>query len=94
MARNIQNRLNKVLQTLDEKNITQVAYKSFRKYTPYRSGNAFRNTQIQNGNTILADYPYAQRLEEGYSNQAPRGMSEPTYEDIRRYILRRLGVKI
>jgi hypothetical protein len=27
---------------------------------------------------IVADYPYAQRLEDGYSKQAPKGMSEPT----------------
>ena len=30
------------------------------------------------GDTIRADYAYAQRLDNGYSNQAPRGMTEPT----------------
>lgn len=46
--------------------------------TPVRSGNARRRTRLQ-GDTIVADYPYASRLEDGWSRQAPDGMSEPTW---------------
>lgn len=57
--------------------LTDEAYKYFKKTTPVRSGNARRNTK-QRGSAIIADYPYAQRLDEGYSRQAPRGMTRPT----------------
>lgn len=67
------------------KQITDDAYKFFRDLTPVRTGNARRNTR-QQGDTIIAAYPYAQRLDEGYSRQAPRGMTEPTQEYIDRRI--------
>jgi len=86
-------RLNKVLDTVNDKNITDVAYKAFVKNTPYRSGNARRNTK-KFGNNIDANYPYAQRLEEGYSRQAPKGMTEPTIEEVRDYVYKTLGIRI
>lgn len=90
---NITNRLNKVLQTLNTEKVSQVAYKAFVKNTPVRSGNARRKTK-KTGNTIDANYPYAQRLEEGYSKQAPNGMTEPTLEEVRTYVYNKLGIKI
>jgi hypothetical protein len=71
------------------------AYKFFVAQTPVRSGNARRNTALASMKdsktglskaTIEGDYPYAQRLDEGYSKQAPSGMTAPT----ERYIERRL----
>ena len=53
------------------------AYDYFKDITPERTGNAKRRTRLS-GDTIRADYAYAQRLDNGYSNQAPRGMTEPT----------------
>lgn len=50
--------------------------KEFKALTPIRSGNARRNTHLS-GDTIYASYPYAQRLDEGWSKQAPKGMTEP-----------------
>lgn len=47
--------------------------------TAVRSGNARRRTSLQ-GKTIHARYPYAKRLDEGYSKQFPKGMSKPTEE--------------
>lgn len=47
------------------------------KTTPKDTGNARSKTKLQ-GSTIVADYDYAQRLDQGYSKKAPRGMSEPT----------------
>lgn len=105
---NIANRLNKVLETLDDKNISKVAHQNFVQNTPigdpnrwktkykpknYRPGNARRNTMLK-GNTIEANYPYAKRLEEGYSSQAPDGMTEPTLESVREYVYKTLGIKI
>ncbi len=53
------------------------AYDEFRRNTPYRSGNAYRSTTLR-GNSIDANYPYAQRLDDGYSQLKPQGMTEPT----------------
>ena len=78
---------------MNDKNITNIAYKAFVKNTPVRSGNARRNTR-KSGNAIDANYPYAQRLEEGYSRQAPKGMTEPTIEEVRDYVYRTLGIRI
>jgi hypothetical protein len=52
------------------------AHKEFVALTPVRSGNARRNTLLK-GNQINANYPYAQRLDEGWSKQAPRGIVRP-----------------
>jgi hypothetical protein len=82
-----------VLETLNSKNITDVAYKTFVDKTPVRSGNAKRNTK-KSGNSIDANYAYAQRLEEGWSKQAPKGMTEPTIEEVRAYVFRTLGIRI
>lgn len=57
------------------------AHDYFKKITPIDSGNAKRRTRLQ-GETIKADYPYATRLDNGYSKQAPQGMSEPTIDYI------------
>lgn len=53
------------------------AYTYFKAITPVRTGNARRNTSL-NKETIHAQYAYAERLDDGYSRQAPRGMSKPT----------------
>ena len=55
------------------------AYTKFRQSTPIKTGNARANTTLDKGSkTIYADYPYAQRLDDGWSRQAPSGMSDPT----------------
>ena len=48
-----------------------------------RSGNARRKTRLS-GNKIIAGYNYAQKLDEGYSRQAPDGMTKPTEEFIKK----------
>lgn len=52
-----------------------------RENTPSNSGYARRNT-IKKGNSIVSDYPYAGRLDEGYSRQAPNGFTEPTIKQL------------
>lgn len=68
-------------QTLQQ--IPQQAKDEFVKLTPKRTGNA-RSKTILNNETIVANYDYARRLDKGYSKQAPRGMSRPLYEWLRR----------
>ena len=58
--------------------------------TPIRSGNARRNTKQKNKTTILADYAYADRLDTGWSDQAPGGFTDPTID----YIDRLIGRKV
>lgn len=62
------------------------AYIYFREQTPKRSGNARRQTKIVN-NSIVADYAYAQPLDQGSSKQAPNGMVDPTVEHIERVLV-------
>ena len=102
MASNIVDRLNKVLSTLNDKNIAKEAFTKFKDVTPVKSGNAKKNTRLQ-GNTINADYVYANVLDKGRhmtrrgmrgSEQAPQGMTEPTIQHIRDYVKQRLGVTI
>lgn len=80
---NIAPRLQKIKQQIA--NIPKEAHQVFVANTPVRSGNARRKTYRQ-GNNIVADYPYAKRLDEGYSEQSPEGMIKPTQE----YIAKRL----
>lgn len=58
--------------------------------TPIRTGNARRSTKLR-GSTIDADYAYAQRLDNGSSHQAPRGMTEPTEKFLQKRINNLIG---
>ena len=57
--------------------VPQGAFKIFQSHTPIKTGNARRRTTL-NATTIEANYPYATRLDQGASNQAPDGMTKPT----------------
>ena len=74
----------------DLNNIASKAHDKFVNETPIRTGNARRRTRLK-GETIEANYPYAHRLDEGYSKQARQGMSEPTIKYIRAMLRRILG---
>ena len=74
--------------------LPQQAYQEFVKNTPVRSGNAKRSTSLR-GNSIEANYPYAGVLDKGRhmtnrgmrgSEQAPKGMSKPTVDFIKKRI--------
>jgi hypothetical protein len=57
------------------------------KKTPKRSGAAARAWKQQGTgtNTVVAnDKPYIQRLDAGYSKQAPGGILKPTIREIKR----------
>jgi hypothetical protein len=55
----------------------------FKAQTPVDTGRARRSTKLKGDKTIHADYPYAQRLDDGYSQQAPQGMTKPTEKWVR-----------
>ena len=57
----------------------------YKSITPVRSGNARRRTN-QKGEVIKSDYAYAQRLDSGYSKQAPGGMTDPTIDFINQQV--------
>ena len=60
-------------------------YREFVKLTPIDTGNARNSTQLIN-NEIHANYPYADRLDTGYSDQAPDGMTHPAMDYAKRLI--------
>jgi hypothetical protein len=63
-----------------EQQLIQEAYQFFKDITPIDTGNARRNT-VKAGNSINANYPYAERLDKGWSKQFDgKGMSGPTME--------------
>jgi hypothetical protein len=70
--------------------VPKEAHQEFRRLTPIRSGNARRRTYLK-GNIIEADYPYAQRLDEGLSRQAPKGIVQPWEEWFRKRINKIMG---
>lgn len=90
MAGEINRRLAQLQSTFTEAELAKQAYPYFRDITPIKSGNARRNTRLRN-DEIQADYPYAQRLDEGSSRQAPQGMTEPTVKYIQGWIRRQGG---
>lgn len=71
------NKIQKDLQT-----VPQQAHKFFVSVTPKKSGNARNKTKLI-GDTISADYPYAKRLDKGWSKQSPQGMTRPTIKFLR-----------
>lgn len=63
------------------------AFPFLRKETPIRSGNARRRTShSKNSLKIRSKYGYAGRLDDGWSNQAPDGFTDPTIDFIEDYI--------
>ena len=79
------NQAEAIVQTLPRE-----AYDEFRANTPVRSGNAFRRTTLR-GSTIDANYPYAQRLDDGYSQLKPQGMTGPTEKFLQKRITELTG---
>jgi hypothetical protein len=85
MSGEITLRLKQIEKEITAEAMAKEGFKEFRKITPFRTGNAKQNTFV-NGDTIQADYPYARRLDEGYSNQARDGMTKPTIAYMKEWV--------
>lgn len=70
---------------LDENKLASEGAKFMRSITPIDKGNARRNTNA-NGNVIEAKYPYAKRLDEGWSKQNQIGLIKPTIDHLEELI--------
>lgn len=90
MANEIVKRLDRIQQVIDPTKLAKEAYNYFVATTPIDTGNARRKTSLQ-GDEIHASYPYAKRLDQGWSDQAPKGMTKPTEQFISQYIKKELG---
>lgn len=69
----------------------QDAEDKFVSLTPIKTGNARNHTRLRNNDTIVANYPYAQRLDEGWSRQAPNGMTKPFERWVRQKVKQIFG---
>ena len=85
MAGEFKFRLDQIKKDLDPKVMATLAYPVFVSATPRRSGNAQSQTTLK-GSVIDANYPYAKRLDEGYSKLKPEGMTKPTEKWFKQYI--------
>ena len=74
----IDDQLSRELKSIQQqlKAYPQEALAEFKSLTPIDRGNARRRTTLKN-DRIEANYPYAQRLDQGWSKQAPQGMTKP-----------------
>lgn len=79
----IASKLNRKVNDLQQ--LAQKGHRHFKSITPKRSGNARRKT-VLNRNNIEANYPYAVRLDQGWSRQAPKGMVKPTIDYMRKLV--------
>lgn len=83
--------INKALTALDD--LPEFTEQKMQANTPkarVNGGNARRNTNLK-GNTVTADYPYAQRLEDNWSPQTRgQGIIAPTEAAIQKEVERRL----
>lgn len=86
----INKRMDELKKILDENTIAERAFPIFYKNTPKLTGNARQNTQVKKGE-ITAEYPYAQRLDQGWSKKSPQGMTKPTIDYIQKYIKTNVG---
>lgn len=79
------NRIKKNLGQIEKRfsTLPKVAFRHWVKITPKDTGNAKRKTRLRK-DEIQARYPYAERLDEGYSKQAPKGMFKPTVKHIKK----------
>lgn len=67
-------------------------YNFYKKKTPIKSGNARRKTKYTKSSDrykINSDYDYAERLDEGFSKQAPKGFTDPSFDYLEKQITSR-----
>lgn len=85
---NINNSIRRYQRQLDK--LPREGHAEFKRITPIDTGNAKASTKLK-GNVVDARYNYANRLNEGYSKQAPQGMTDPTIDFLRKRVRQILG---
>ena len=86
---NIARSLSRLENRIDD--IRKSAHQEFVRVTPIRTGNARRSTDLK-GKEIQANYDYAVKLEKDHtSKQAPKGMSSPTIDHVKKIVRRVVG---
>lgn len=78
-------KLKEISMILDTTELAKIGADYMRSITPIKTRNARTHT-IASGNEIKASYPYAARLDEGYSKQNTTGLIEPTLKYLDTYI--------
>ena len=63
--------------------VMEKTYPYLKSRTPIKSGNARSKTRLEKNNSVIGSrYPYADRLDTGWSQQAPSGFTEPATAEI------------
>ena len=63
--------------------VMEKTYPYYKDRTPIKSGNARSKTRLEKNKSVIGSrYPYADRLDTGWSQQAPRGFTEPAIKEI------------
>jgi hypothetical protein len=78
-------KLDKIKVILNQNNLAQVGTTYMKSITPIDSGRARASTR-QEGNSIHADYPYAERLDNHWSDQYYGELVNPTIEFLDNYV--------
>ena len=66
--------------------VMKETYTVYKNNTPIRSGNAKNRTKLETKLKIGGRYPYAGKLDEGWSKQSPKGMTEPSLKALDGFI--------
>lgn len=65
--------------------VMKTLYPFYVNKTPVKSGNARNKTKL-NRLKISSKYPYAERLDTGWSSQAPKGFTDPSIDQLEQLI--------
>ena len=75
--------------------VMEKTYPYLKDRTPVKSGNARSKTRLEKDKSVIGSrYPYADRLNTGWSQQAPGGFTEPAIKEMDNLItdkIRKIG---
>ena len=75
--------------------VMEKTYPYLKDRTPIKSGNARSKTRLEKNKSVIGSrYPYADRLDTGWSQQAPSGFTEPATKEMENLVndqIRKIG---
>jgi hypothetical protein len=75
--------------------VMEKTYPYLKDRTPIKGGNARSKTRLEKNRSVIGSrYPYADRLDTGWSPQAPNGFTEPATKEIENLVndqIRKIG---